>query len=288
MSTRPLPLILDFDDSVLKFSRDETRISLHSWQEHIRLGCTKRQLASLEKQLKFLEVHDCVFLGSGDYHHMSLPFLKIAAKKTRKFDVIVCDNHPDNMRYPFGIHCSSWIYHASKLPQIECIHVIGITSDNITAKSCWENYWMPLMRGKVMYWSVSKKAHWLNLIGAGKAHRSFDTPDALIGELTAYIANTRHIYLSIDKDVLGTEVVETNWDQGCFAFEHIEELITVCRDRLIGVDVTGEISSYRFRGWFKRILNKLDDVEETNLSNLIELQKKHREVNEKIVELLKI
>ena len=236
--------------------------------------------------MRFPEDHGCVFLGSGDYHHLSLPFLRKAAKKGRKFDAVVCDNHPDNMRYPFGIHCGSWVYHASKLPEIEHIHVIGITSDDITAKHCWENYLSPLRSGKVTYWSVGKNAGWLNLVGAQKAHFDFGDPDALLKAFTAYMANRRYIYLSLDKDVLAKDVVETNWDQGCFAFEHIETLLAACGDRLIGVDVTGEISSYRFRGLFKRALAKWDGLEEPDFSRLGKWREKHREINRKIMGLL--
>lgn len=286
MSAPPLALILDFDDSVLKFSSHEIRIPLHGWQEHIRFGCFKSRLARLAEQLKFPEKHDCAFLGSGDYHHLSLPLLKRTAERNRKFAVIVCDNHPDNMRYPFGIHCGSWVYHASKLPQIERIHIVGITSDDITAKHCWDNYLSPLTNGKVIYWGVGKRAGWLDLIGAKRAHLDFETPDELMQALTAQVRNMRNIYLSIDKDVFGKDVVETNWDQGRFAFEHVENLLVACRDRLIGMDVTGEISSYRFRGWFKRALTKWDGLEEPDPLKLMEWQEKHRAVNERILKLL--
>lgn len=286
MSARPL--ILDFDGSVLKFSNDEVRIPLQGWQERIRFGCSKRWFSRFEEQLDFPEKYDCVFLGSGDYHHLSLMLLKRMAERNGKFDVIVCDNHPDNMRYPFGIHCGSWVYHASKLPLVERIHVVGITSDDITVKHCWENYLSPLKSGKVTYWSVGKNANWLNLIGAKRAHMNFDSPDALVKSLTVHTTKMRNIYLSIDKDVFGKDVVETNWDQGCFEFGHIEKLLSACGDKLIGVDVTGEISSYQFRGRFKRILAKWDGLEEPEPLKLKNWQKKQRDINGKIIDLLQI
>ena len=286
MFTHPLAFILDFDESVLIFSDDEIRISLHGWQEHIRFGCTKKCFSHFEESLKFPEKYDCVFLGSGDYHHLSLLLLKRMAKKNKKFDVIVCDNHPDNMRYPFGIHCGSWIYHASMLPEVEHIHVLGITSSDITNKHCLENYLSPLINRKVTYWSVGKNARWLNLIGAKRAHLDFDTPDALVEAFIAYMINKRHIYLSIDKDVFGKDVVETNWDQGCFTFVHVENLLSSCRERLIGMDVTGEISSYQFQGLFKRALIKWEGLEEPQGMKLKEWQEKHRKVNRMLWKLL--
>ena len=286
MSSRPPALILDFDASVLKFSDDEIRIPLHDRQEHFRFGCSKSSLSGLEEQVGLPAEHGCVFLGSGDYHHLSLLLLKKIARKYKKFDVVVCDNHPDNMRYPFGIHCGSWIFHASGIPEIGRIHVVGITSDDITVKHCLENCLSPLRNGRVTYWSVGRKAHWLALAGAKKAHRDFDAPGALLDAFAACVADSRHIYLSLDKDVFAKDVAETNWDQGCFAFEHFETLLAACGDRLVGMDVTGEISAYRFRGLFKRALAWWDGIKQPERSRLGEWQEKHRLMNGKIVQLL--
>lgn len=280
------PLIWDFDGSVLEISSHEIRVPLRDWQECIRFGCRKRQLTLLEGQLPFPAERECVFLGSGDYHHLALPLLRKAAERSNGFDVVVCDNHPDNMRYAFGVHCGSWVYHASKIPSVGHIHVVGITSDDITAKHCWENHLSPLMNGRVTYWSVDKKANWLNWLGAKKAHRDFPAPDELVEALIAHLAGARGLYLSLDKDVLGKSVVETNWDQGCFDFGHIERLLAACAGRLVGMDVTGEISSYRYRGWLKRMLAKWDSLEEPGPAKLKSMQEKQRDINKNIMDVL--
>lgn len=75
------------------------------------------------------------------------------------------------------------------------------------------------------------------------------------------------LYISIDKDVLGTEYTETNWSQGDMSIDGLERLLSVflggqgeeknsdaCRDdernagdirhsRILGIDICGEIQT---------------------------------------------
>src|SRR5207244_477510 len=73
------------------------------------------------------------------------------------------------------------------------------------------------------------------------------------------IASSREpIYLSIDKDVLSADVVSTNWDQGSMRLDELTSAIRPFRERIIGSDVTGDVSSYRYHSRFKRLLSGLD------------------------------
>ena len=53
------------------------------------------------------------------------------------------------------------------------------------------------------------------------------------------------VYLSIDKDVLGTEYARTNWDQGTLSLEQLKEIVLqiAARREIIGIDVCGELSA---------------------------------------------
>ncbi len=54
------------------------------------------------------------------------------------------------------------------------------------------------------------------------------------------------VYLSIDKDILSPEYARTDWSQGSFTLEELEQTVrTVFRsaDRVLGVDICGELSS---------------------------------------------
>ncbi|MDR0827508.1 MAG: arginase family protein [Desulfovibrio sp.] len=258
------PLILDFDASVLSPTDNAIRIALGGWQEAIRFGCFRSAFARLEQHLETLmpDSYGCVFTGSGDYHHISLLLLRLLARRAKlppaSLDCIVCDNHPDNMRYPFGIHCGSWVRHASELACIRHIHVIGITSADINPAHAWANYLGPLLRNKLSYWSVRQEARWLKLLGREKNSRTFASADALLAAFLPVISGAKSLYLSIDKDVFSPEVARTNWDQGIFTEDHAAAVIGACAGRLMGSDITGEFSAYAYAGMGKKLLVSLD------------------------------
>lgn len=261
MTQSPTPVILNFDDAIGDIPAAHA-IPLQTWQESVRFGCRWAQFRRLDAALAPLlpPAYGCVFTGSGDYHHLTYLLLQRLSPQ-EKVQLIVCDNHPDNMRYPFGIHCGSWVYWASRLPWVKHVHVIGIGSGDISAAHAWENHWSPLMKGKLTYWSVSTHAHWLRYLGAGRAGRDFPDADDLMSAFLAEIDDTLPVYLSIDKDVLSPEVVNTNWDQGSFLEHHLDRLLDACAGRLIGADITGDVSAYRYRSRFKRWLSAADGQE---------------------------
>lgn len=174
MNSNRQHVVLNFDDSV-GIPLNSQNIDLTRWQEQIRFGCKWKEFQQLQnyltKALTQTNQLGCVLMGSGDYHHITQLLLnRINADK--QIHLIVCDNHPDNMRYPFGIHCGSWVYWASRLPQIARIDVIGIGSSDISLKHAWENHWSPLYKGKLHYWSIQQNANWIKWIGASDAwHR---------------------------------------------------------------------------------------------------------------------
>ncbi|WP_338484698.1 hypothetical protein VRB53_23135 [Pseudomonas trivialis] len=252
------PLILDFDGAVSDIP-DAVYLPLQYWQETIRFGCRWKQFHALEKALdtRMPDEHGCVFTGSGDYHHLSHLLLKRLPTQ-QKFQLIICDNHPDNMRYPFGIHCGSWVYWASRLPQVEHVHVLGIGSQDIGLGHAWENHWSPLLKGKLTYWNVNVDTRWMNWVGCRRGNRAFSHADALMSAFLAQFDRALPVYLSIDKDVLSPDVVNTNWDQGEFLEHHLAALIEACQGRIIGADITGDVSEYHYQGAFKRWLSASD------------------------------
>lgn len=253
------PLVLDFDASVHALP-DERRIALADWQEAIRFGCRLRSLRALEATLAphLDAAHGPVFLGSGDFHHLSYLLIDRLRALGEPVRVVVFDNHPDNMRYPFGIHCGSWVGHASRLAHVASIDVLGITSTDVEAGHAWENHLRPLRQGRVRYGCVGRNLGWLRRFGAQGA-ASYPSCAALLDAFTATLdRSSAPIYLSIDKDVLSPQDVQTNWDQGVMRWAELGPLIERLRDRLVGVDITGDVSAYRYRSRFKRLLSGLD------------------------------
>lgn len=253
------PVVLDLDGSVRALD-GATRIPLGDWQEAIRFGCGWGSLQAFDRVLAahLPQRQGTVFTGSGDFHHLTYLLVRRLAARG-PFRVLVFDNHPDNMRFLFGIHCGSWVRYVARLPWVTRVDVVGITSSDIGARHAWENYLGPLRAGRVRYWSVGVDTRWAARLGLGSAFRSFDqTPEMLacLHEDLALDANP--VYLSIDKDVLAADVVRTNWDQGMLGESALLATIDALRGRMLGSDITGEISSYRYRSRWKRWLSNAD------------------------------
>lgn len=107
MQLRP-PLILDLDGGVLPLPQART-LALQHWHDPLRFACRNTTLSRFANDvlLPLPAQLGTVMLGSGDFHHLSLPLLQ-RLHTHAPFQLVVLDNHPDNMRFPFGMHCGSW------------------------------------------------------------------------------------------------------------------------------------------------------------------------------------
>jgi hypothetical protein len=274
------PLILDFDGSVQGLSDIDT-FPLRHRQESIRFGCGMAALRALGEEIP--AAPPTVFLGSGDYHHVSYLLIERLRVLGTPIQVVVFDNHPDNMRYPFGIHCGSWVSHVSRLPFVSCVHVLGITSSDVEGWHVWENHLRALHSGRVRYWCVGRDLRAMRRLGM-RHSRSFESAGDLLDRFAAESRTWKEpVYLSIDKDVLAPSVVRTNWDQGVMTLEDIEQGIDMVRNLVVASDVTGEVSSYQFASLWKRILTRLDRQPEIPDDLLNRWQQQHRAVNQRLL-----
>lgn len=291
------PVVLDIDDSVGPLP-GECRLPLHDWQEAVRFGCGlprfRRFADLLDARMPAFGAHGPVFMGSGDFHHLSGPLVArcIAARgftAQRPLRIVVLDNHPDNMRFPFGIHCGSWVRHAALLPQVSQVHVVGITSGDIGRGHAWENYLQPLRTGKLRYWSTGVDTRWSRWLGLDAAFRGFPDGDALVEALCATLAaDPQPTYLSIDKDAFAPDVVRTNWDQGVLRADHADAVIGALRGQMAGSDVTGDVSSYRYTTAWKRWLSA-GDGQQTEIApdTLRQWQAGQHAFNQRLLETLR-
>jgi hypothetical protein len=274
------PLILDFDNSVQGLPNADT-LPLQSWQESIRFGCTMAALRALGKEIP--DAAPMVFLGSGDYHHVSYLLIERLRVLEKAVQVVVFDNHPDNMRYPFGIHCGSWVAHVSRLPFVTCVHVLGITSSDVERLHAFENHLRPLRSGRVRYWCIGPDLRGMQRLGI-RHSQSFQSAGDLLYRFTAESRTWKEpVYLSIDKDVLAPAVVQTNWDQGVMALEELEQGIDAIGKLVIASDVTGEVSSYQYATVWKRILTRLDRQPDIPADLLSSWQQQHLRVNQRLL-----
>jgi hypothetical protein len=278
------PLVLDFDQSVKPLA-GEVRLDLQGWQERVRFGCPRRTLDELKHTIddRLFQQPGVAFLGSGDFHHLSYLLIARQARLNRRLQVVVFDNHPDNMRYPFGIHCGSWVWHVSRLPFVSHVHVLGITSKDVESKHAWENHFRNLHSGKVRYWCVGPSLTWMHSLGIDGC-QSFACTDAMLSAFDDYLeSNANPIYLTIDKDVLCVEDAHTNWDQGVMRLAELESAVSKLRGRVIGADITGEVSSYVYQSWLKRFLSGLDGQTNIETADLVRWQNEHQAINSSLL-----
>src|SRR3989442_1305174 len=77
------------------------------------------------------------------------------------------------MRFPWGVHCGSWVRRVALHPAVSHVHVAGITSGDIGRAHAWENYLTPLRAGRLSYWSAGVDTGWARRLGVDAAFRGF-------------------------------------------------------------------------------------------------------------------
>jgi hypothetical protein len=276
----PAPVVLDLDGSVGPLPGGVV-LNLQAWQQLIRFACSMNTYREFARRLRGLlpATRGPVFLGSGDFHHLC--FELIAHRPVeRPLTVVVLDNHPDNMRFPFGIHCGSWVRRVAALPFVTHVHVVGITSTDVEVRHSWENYLTPLLRGKLTNWCVGVDVGWAKGVGLAERFLAFDTVAAL---LDRFADTQRHdltpVYLTIDKDVLRADIARTNWDQGCMSVVEMIEAVSLFRGRLLDCDVTGDISTCTYDSRLKRLLSAMDRQPQIEVKESAGWQLQQHEIN---------
>lgn len=305
------PICLNLDNSLLfpiaENNKDKVFNLSEQWQELLRFSTSWKVFNQWQNFLQnnifnnvfnndnkniFHEIYP-IFFGSGDFHHLTYSFLKFIndnnnnSNSKTKISLIVLDNHPDNMRFPFGIHCGSWVYHAAKLDIIKEIYVLGMTSDDICISHIYENHLTPFLLKKLHYWSINKSASWLKFILRNNHQQCFSSADELVETFAKKYNqnlvennqknNKNYVYLSIDKDVLSSQFLTTNWDQGVFNETNLFDIIKLVKNNLVGVDICGEFSNYTYKSKFKTFLSNLDGQDSNN--NNINIQKNIQEIH---------
>ncbi|CCQ93387.1 conserved hypothetical protein [[Clostridium] ultunense Esp] len=213
--------VLNFDETY-KFQRQFKR-PIYEWIDLSDIRSTNRycemdSLSKIQQRVKKRKNRGITFLGSGNYHYVSLLFLSEIAEP---FTLILFDHHTDMMEAPSYsiISCGSWVLQAlDRLPMLHKVIIVG-------AEKELENQIPPHMREKVSIF----------------LNESSGTIDSLSHRIVSHIP-TKTVYISIDKDVLDRTEVVTDWDQGNMK---IHELVRLVRSILShytvsGVDICGE------------------------------------------------
>ena len=241
---------------------------LQPWGPRIRLACRFGRFRRFERALADRlggdrdDAPHLTFYGSGDFHHVSLALVR---RLREPFNLLVLDNHPDWMcGVPF-LHCGTWLRHASLLPLAQRVFHVGgdVDFDNSYR---WMAPWRQLREGRIHVLPAFRRFRggaW-----SGVRHDPIrPAPDApadrarveeLLRPHRAELAG-RPLYVSLDKDVLAPAEAVVNWDSGRLTMQEVGCVLDAFTDaaggRLAGMDVVGDWSPVRLRGWFRKLFH---------------------------------
>ena len=265
--------ILDLDGSLARQSLLMRRsgaviLRMQEWGRRLRLACRHKTFSRFEKQLAHLAgtPHDeqpfLTFLGSGDFHHVSLALLR---RLPGPFNLLVIDNHPDWMRGIPVLHCGTWLYHAALLPNVQRIFHLGGALDFDTAYR-WLAPWPMIRSGKIIVAPARQRFQgrvWDRIAHQPLRRRPDETIEAeiLSNWLDPYRAElaAHPLYISLDKDVLTASEAVVNWDSGCLTAAEVLTILSMFAEaadaELAGMDIVGDWSPVHLYGLFQRILH---------------------------------
>lgn len=154
------------------------------------------------------------FIDSGNYHYISSLFMDGIKEP---FTLIYFDNHPDAGEPVFGglLSCGNWVRHEILNNPFLCqIILIGSRPelDEEIEQEC---------RGRI---------------------ETFHGNEGYISEIAGSVRYP--VYISVDKDVISANEIETNWDQGVMRQDELLAKIAIILNKcnIIGIDICGECS----------------------------------------------
>ena len=241
---------------------------LQSWGRRIRLACRFGRFRRFERFLADRlggekdATPQLTFYGSGDFHHVSLALVR---RLREPFNLLVLDNHPDWMcGVPF-LHCGTWLRHAALLPLVGRVFHVGGNIDFDNAYR-WMAPWRQLREGRIHVLPAFRRFQggaWSSirhdpLRPAPDAPADRSRIEELLRPHRAELAR-RPLYVSLDKDVMAPAEAVVNWDSGRLTMDEIGHVLDAFTDaaggRLAGMDVVGDWSPVRLRGWFRRLFH---------------------------------
>jgi hypothetical protein len=243
-------------------------VPCQGWGPRLRLGCSfgrfRRFEASLATRLGEAKDEDpkLTFVGSGDFHHVSLALLRRIAEP---FNLLIIDNHPDWMRGIPVLHCGTWLWHACHLPNLRRVYHVGgdVDFDNGFR---FLAPWSALKSGRITVFPARRNFRgraWRKVPHESLRQETDERVTAdRIEELLqphAKALGQRPLYVSLDKDVMGPADAAVNWDSGHLQLAEVRDVLArfmgAADGRLAGMDVVGDWSTVTVKGWLRRFLH---------------------------------
>lgn len=208
--------------------------------------CSKNAYEKIWGRIEPYGIQGIHYIDSGNYHYIT----KIITDHiTEPFGLVMYDHHTD-MQIPMVsgmMSCGDWAGQAlSQNKNLRQLVIVGPPESDI--EQTLESY-SGSQSGRLLTFSAE------------------DLHGDLLENKLKLIRTDLPLYISIDKDVLGTEYTETNWSQGDMSIDGLERLLSVffggqgeeknsdaCRNderyagdirhsRILGIDICGEIQT---------------------------------------------
>ncbi|RGS41447.1 arginase [Coprococcus eutactus] len=242
-------LILDFThvycDEYIK-DIDRFRYMDCSDIEETDMYCSKNAYEKIWGRIEPYGIQGIHYIDSGNYHYIT----KIITDHiTEPFGLVMYDHHTDMQipMVPEMMSCGDWAGQTlSQNKNLRQLVIVGPPESDI--EQTLESY-SGSQSGRLLTFSAE------------------DLHGDLLENKLKLIRTDLPLYISIDKDVLGTEYTETNWSQGDMSIDGLERLLGVflggqgeeknsdaCRNdernagdirhsRILGIDICGEIQT---------------------------------------------
>ena len=214
--------------------------------EETDMYCSKNAYEKIWGRIEPYGIQGIHYIDSGNYHYIT----KIITDHiTEPFGLVMYDHHTDMQipMVPEMMSCGDWAGQAlSQNKNLRQLVIVGPPEADI--EQTLESY-SGSQSGRLLTFSAE------------------DLHGDLPKNKLKLIRTDLPLYISIDKDVLGTEYTETNWSQGDMSIDGLERLLSVflggqgeeknsdaCRDdernagdirhsRILGIDICGEIQT---------------------------------------------
>lgn len=248
--------LLDLDDAfedqapfVEAVSNDGlTRLDLRDIGPSLRLWARPTALEGLRSRLAagLGTGPRLVFMGSGDFHHVSTLLIEraVCLAPERPMSVIHFDNHPDWVRFSPGLHCGSWAAKVARLNGVRQVLTIGLCSQDVDDDGR-KGADLTVVREGLLIPFPLRAGNKEERIIAGRPVPSIEAlGDPLFLDRIQTLTGNDDLYITIDKDVLSPFDANTNWDQGELRLDRLLGWIERMTEgkRLRGADVTGDAS----------------------------------------------
>ena len=226
----------------------------------------RRELDGLARQLAAARGR-VVLLGRGSFHHLTAALVRACTlplpfpgggrvvDPPETVDLVVVDAHADWAPAPAGyLHCGSWVAEVLAMPrvgQVILVGVGGLRALGLLNPTVLRRVGPAAREGRLwVYPAGSATAGELaESLYPGRLLLSLeDPPERVVRDLAARVRG-RHVYLSVDKDVLLADEAPGCWPGGQVParvlFRLVEGLMgAVEPERWVGADICGE-----WEGW---------------------------------------